>query len=485
LHYFHHVLAKARPIQSVRASMAFVSGIPTQLRSSKGFRRRCSRDWQRVTQCLVSPTSPRTLKPLASFIDWASTNKADLSGLALSQLSDDLRGVVTAKSRVVGDQLVSVPASLALQVTSLESKRSPFPDLVSHDAWARAPWYAKLAVRLLHAKLGGEAEHHFPWISALPQTFQEFPFHWSESELAELQNKRMVLAVHAQRKAYSKLYDSLFPGKTRKVSFDDFLWGLHCVRSRCFAGELETAPFKERTRLFGLIGALAVASSTLGFLPAADAANGALTSLVALGMYDVLTPRILEAMQGVRLKRYALIPGIDFINHSSRVNGKAEVSYEYFTDRFVVRCGEEYASGEEVSISYGAQSNDSFLQYYGFVEEDNPADEFIFDEEYERMMNVGKGTLRARRHVGFDATVIEEVASRFGGDKDAARKSLAELCRAVLASLPTSLAEDSAIRAQSRKEQLSLSYRMAKKRILASVVESMELPEVLVATEGP
>jgi Rubisco LSMT substrate-binding/SET domain len=250
---------------------------------------------------------------------------------------------------------------------------------------------------------------------------------------------------------------------------------VHCLRSRCFAGELETAPFKERIKLFGLIGFLAISSSLFGILAPADAANGALTSVVALGMYDILTPRILRSMQGLQLKRYALIPGIDFMNHSSRMNGKAEVSYEYFTDKFVVRCGEDYAAGDQVFISYGAQSNDAFLQYYGFVERGNPADEYAFDEEYESVMKVTRGTLRAKRDVGFDESVIKEVASSFGGDLKAARNALTMLCRAELSSFATSLTDDLAIKAQSVQARLAVSYRVEKKRILMSAIERMEL----------
>jgi hypothetical protein len=50
------------------------------------------------------------------------------------------------------------------------------------------------------------------------------------------------------------------------------------------------------------------------------------------------------------------------------------VSYDYPRDAFLVAAAAGYAPEAQVFISYGAQSNDSLLQMYGFVEPDNPHD---------------------------------------------------------------------------------------------------------------
>ena len=64
-----------------------------------------------------------------------------------------------------------------------------------------------------------------------------------------------------------------------------------------------------------------------------------------------------------QLKRYVLCPVVDMFNHRS--TAKADVSYNYFTNQFEVRIDSGYQAGEQVFISYGKQSNDRLLQYYG------------------------------------------------------------------------------------------------------------------------
>lgn len=41
--------------------------------------------------------------------------------------------------------------------------------------------------------------------------------------------------------------------------------------------------------------------------------------------------------------------------------------------------------GEEVFISYGQQSNDRLLQFYGFVEASNPADVYVIRDAQPRL----------------------------------------------------------------------------------------------------
>lgn len=62
----------------------------------------------------------------------------------------------------------------------------------------------------------------------------------------------------------------------------------------------------------------------------------------------------------------ALCPLLDMANHSS--SSGAEVEYDYFKDAFFSPAARPVRRGEEVTISYGQQTTDSLLQYYGFVE---------------------------------------------------------------------------------------------------------------------
>jgi hypothetical protein len=65
-------------------------------------------------------------------------------------------------------------------------------------------------------------------------------------------------------------------------------------------------------------------------------------------------------------------------NHQS-VGATADVSFEYFANAYSLACTSETGvpAREQVYISYGSRSNDQLLQYYGFVEQDNPNDVYI------------------------------------------------------------------------------------------------------------
>lgn len=204
--------------------------------------------------------------------------------------------------------------------------------------------------------------------------------------------------------------------------------------------------------------------------------KGGLTALFALTTYDILLPKILKVVQGVQLKRYAMTPGIDFINHSSSVTGKAEVVYEYFTDKFVVQAGEEYKTGDQVFISYGAQSNDSLIQYYGFVEDENPSETYTFGNEVEQVLGVRAGSLIARRTSGFDDSSVQDVAKKLRGNKDSARKALNQLCVAELSGMPTRLDQDVEMLKRGDCEndarlKLAVRYRIEKKQVLTKAMQ--------------
>lgn len=174
-----------------------------------------------------------------------------------------------------------------------------------------------------------------------------------------------------------------------------------------------------------------------------------------------------------------MTPGIDFLNHSSSVTGRAEVAFEYFTNKFVVESGEDYEEGDQVFISYGAQSNDSFLQYYGFVEEKNPADTVTFGSDIEKMLGVVQGKLVAR-HTGFDDSTINAVSKKLGGKRDAALTALRELCDAELGRMGTSVEEDEELlkcdtEKRNSRAELAIRYRKAKKELLYKALGT--LPE--------
>jgi hypothetical protein len=68
----------------------------------------------------------------------------------------------------------------------------------------------------------------------------------------------------------------------------------------------------------------------------------------------------------------------------------SQVAYNYFYDTFFAVAGRDFAPGSEVLISYGQRSNDHLLQYYGFVEKDNPHDVYVLQGLVDKVRNITK-----------------------------------------------------------------------------------------------
>lgn len=71
-----------------------------------------------------------------------------------------------------------------------------------------------------------------------------------------------------------------------------------------------------------------------------------------------------------------MAPMVDMMNHSCEV--KSDLSYDFFRDDYIVVSSGDVEKGDQVMMNYGNQSNDTLLQFYGFVEEDNPNDVYVF-----------------------------------------------------------------------------------------------------------
>jgi hypothetical protein len=77
-------------------------------------------------------------------------------------------------------------------------------------------------------------------------------------------------------------------------------------------------------------------------------------------------------------KRFVICPLIDMANHKS-TGTPGTVSFEFFGNAYSLSVSSDtfVSQGEQLFISYGERSNDQLLQYYGFVEVDNPHDVYV------------------------------------------------------------------------------------------------------------
>jgi hypothetical protein len=113
------------------------------------------------------------------------------------------------------------------------------------------------------------------------------------------------------------------------------------VRSRTFSGPYIGSTLADRGRLAGLVGVLAGANLALGLSDPGRTATAALAVLAFNILYEALLSR--------SLRQYTMTPLMDFLNHSAAAGSDAEVSLDYFTDRYSVQAGRPFAAGEQAS----------------------------------------------------------------------------------------------------------------------------------------
>lgn len=274
----------------------------------------------------------------------------------------------TSNNIDAGNVLLTVPASLALSVELPRGgpdDRSVIKELVEdRDAYRSLPWYAQFAVYLYKLdkvsskKLESDIDLQ-PWLDSLPRKFGT-PIHWKPDERQDrLQYPHMVEAVQRQEKSWNEMYktvQSCGTNRMKGMTFDDFLWGCECARSRAFSGGYTGTPFNPFVYVFTLV--LVTAYIGLGMGTVDQAANGAGIVFCTSVLRDFVLPKFFKN------QKYVICPVIDMANHDSmRTTGN--VAYEFFANAYSLATTAVVPANSEIFISYGSRSNDQLLQYYG------------------------------------------------------------------------------------------------------------------------
>uniref|UniRef100_A0A1D1ZPQ4 SET domain-containing protein n=1 Tax=Auxenochlorella protothecoides TaxID=3075 RepID=A0A1D1ZPQ4_AUXPR len=350
-------------------------------------------------------TEPSTSPPSLSY-PGVSAN-----GLQLADF-EGLRGVQATQPIQSGDTLVNVLGPAAIRILPEDS--CPCTNFVRPDFWKQAPWYAKAGVLLLAERSGQLPPTHTAYLRLLPETL-DTPVLWTDSELDLLANPPMQEKIKQQRREWADLYTAFseaYCGPSPAPDKQTFLWALQCVRSRAFSGPHPGPPIQQRLASGAALCTLGAAYVVWAHVPLESALNAAIAAALFNLLYDVL-------LSG-RRRWYALLPGVDSINHSSHV--ESDVAYRVFGDSFELTTGSSFQPGEQVFISYGLQSNDTLLQYYGFVEQDN---------RHERVqLDVADGESRAQGLLGPDGSF-----QRVSGMGEVGRQALVQAGEALKAQL--------------------------------------------------
>ncbi len=300
-----------------------------------------------------------------------------IGGAAVQSISGDSGlGLVATKQVPPQSVIVTVPSKVALSVDCPGGGPDDFAvsDLVTdRRAFRDLPWYVQFSIylhkldKISSIKFGMDLR---PWLDSLPRQF-DTPIHWINTKERDvlLQYQHMSESVDRQNKSWRELHQKLQAStNVPSMTWEEFLWGCECARSRAFSGGYTGAPFNPLVYAFTLL--LVTGYVGLGLGSFEDAANGAAFVFCATILRDFVLPKFF------RVKKYVICPVIDMCNHKS-IGTTANVAYEFFADAYSLSATQSASVGDEVYISYGSRSNDQLLQYYGFVEVDNPHDVYI------------------------------------------------------------------------------------------------------------
>lgn len=197
-----------------------------------------------------------------------------------------------------------------------------------------------------------------------------------------------------------------------------------------------------------------------------------------------------------------LLPIADLMNHSGK--STTLLRYDASVDAFVIRAREPLRKGDELFISYN-RPNDELLQFYGFVEKDNPYDRYLFCDTLNQFFNqtrfpqlpffdggkVSQKLLNLRSLSGggvelsktteggveFNPVFLKVLRKVLSNEKEV-QKLLREVCVRELDRKPTTIEEDETILSllrrrpeSSQKKILAVQYRLLTKRLLRKGAE--------------
>ncbi|KAF5839557.1 hypothetical protein DUNSADRAFT_531 [Dunaliella salina] len=242
-------------------------------------------------------------------------------------------------------------------------------------SWSQLPWYGKMAGKLL---LLPQPEYT-PYLKVLPDI--SLPASWSRDDLEQLQCDYMIARVEQEQQEWQQLAALLGPWlASERISKERFFWALSTVRSRAFSGPCFSVPFSVITGIFASLQAF--------------------TACGALGIFEGFPPVPWQVTEALAVAVPAGLVTLDL------QSAQKKVGYDFVKEAYSVSSCRDYRPGEEVLISYGELSNDACLQLYGFVENDNPYDRYIFQDLGSRLL---QGPLGQKAGAGAKAFLQQSI----------------------------------------------------------------------------
>lgn len=181
-----------------------------------------------------------------------------------------------------------------------------------------APKHTVLGLFLIEERLKGEDSFWKYYLKSLPPNMNTMPIFYSEEQKALLKGSPVLRTLNKRIKEMKADYDILRTSleEFQSISYESFAY------HRCLAS----------SRVFGFI------------------VNG--------------------------VKTGGMVPFLDMINHKRPK--QSLWSYDDSLESFKIEAYGDCEANSELFDSYGKKCNSRFLLNYGFIEEDNDANEFVF-----------------------------------------------------------------------------------------------------------
>lgn len=153
----------------------------------------CQQRRRLVLRCAAKDAPPTYLEDSVTkgLLSWASGVGISCSKLKPATFGG-LRGMVATADIKTDDLLVSVPKQAA--ITLAPKQRNPCRDFVTDEYWGAAPWFVKLAVRLLYEQRLGASSSKQPYLASLPSRV-DVPVLWRRELVQQLQYPYLVHQV--------------------------------------------------------------------------------------------------------------------------------------------------------------------------------------------------------------------------------------------------------------------------------------------------
>jgi len=255
-------------------------------------------------------------------------------GWGLSRLWSWLSGVGASNG---SDQvLASFPASAAITAATAVQDPVVGPRYRELLEAGKLDERAAIIMFLMLERLKGERSHLAPWLNLLPREFST-PRYFTEDEMKELKGTTLERATAASTKRLQQQWKALeaaaagllhLAGETSTPTLEDFMWADSVFWSRC-----QTLPVVARS-------------------DASEQGGGE------------------EVVTSVE----AIVPGLDFANHSGHSSNCRWVlqgsSPQEASVQLVTVQGHAPRPGQQLLIDYGDKTNEELLFYYGFTAED-------------------------------------------------------------------------------------------------------------------